>query len=337
MNEWLNGTRAIRDALQQYCPDLAQDGVYTYIAPSFAGTSNGLNAPRTFEDGLLTDNDVALISSHNYISGANSPGVTLQKTLMNHTSTVASIAPHINESQYLAQYNLQYTLGETNSLYNEGKPGLSNSFGAALWGFDFNLYCAAANITRVHMHQGTNYRYAAWQPITTNLTTIGTKPPFYGQVGAAAAIGDLSNADAPVTVEPLALPAPSDFDSAYAIYSAQQLVRLAAVNLREYNYSESSGGAPLPDPGPRGSQNYTFQLPTGIGLEGKNVGVQRLMANGSDAITGVSFDGVSFNYELDQGRPVKLDNVTTGEIAPVSDSGIVTVQVPDSSAIVLGL
>jgi hypothetical protein len=49
-------------------------------------------------------------------------------------------------------------MGETNSLYNQGKPGLSNSFGAALWGIDFNLYCASVGIRRVHMHMGTNYR-----------------------------------------------------------------------------------------------------------------------------------------------------------------------------------
>lgn len=52
-------------------------------------------------------------------------------------------------------------LGETNSLFNEGKPGLSNSFGAALWGIDFNLYCASAGIKRVHMHMGTDYRVSA--------------------------------------------------------------------------------------------------------------------------------------------------------------------------------
>lgn len=49
-------------------------------------------------------------------------------------------------------------MGETNSLYNQGKPGLSNSFGAALWGIDFNLYCASVGFKRVHMHMGTNYR-----------------------------------------------------------------------------------------------------------------------------------------------------------------------------------
>jgi hypothetical protein len=49
---------------------------------------------------------------------------------MNHTSTVSSIAKQINESSLLAKYNLPFILGETNSLYNEGAPGLSNAFGA---------------------------------------------------------------------------------------------------------------------------------------------------------------------------------------------------------------
>src|SRR5947209_7966690 len=49
---------------------------------------------------------------------------------MNHSSTVASIAKQVNESSLLAKLNLPFILGETNSLSNEGKPGLSNSFGA---------------------------------------------------------------------------------------------------------------------------------------------------------------------------------------------------------------
>jgi hypothetical protein len=57
---------------------------------------------------------------------------------MNHTSTVNSIAKQLNESRLLAEYEasqgIPFILGETNSLYNEGAPGLSNSFGAALWG-----------------------------------------------------------------------------------------------------------------------------------------------------------------------------------------------------------
>jgi len=84
---------------------------------------------------------------------------------MNHSSNIASISKQLNESRLLAalpydlEPDLPFIMGETNSLYNQGRPGLSNTFGAALWGVDFNLWCATNNISRVHMHQGTNYRY----------------------------------------------------------------------------------------------------------------------------------------------------------------------------------
>lgn len=49
---------------------------------------------------------------------------------MNHSSNVASIAPQVNESSLLAKYKLPFILGETNSLSDAGKSGLSNTFGA---------------------------------------------------------------------------------------------------------------------------------------------------------------------------------------------------------------
>jgi hypothetical protein len=99
--------------------------------------------------------------SNSYIDGAKVPGVTLQGTLMNHTRTKQSVNNHITE--YNSIFNTTKSpppliFGEANSLYNQGRPGLSNTFGAALWGVNFNLYSAAVGFKRVHMHQGTNYR-----------------------------------------------------------------------------------------------------------------------------------------------------------------------------------
>ena len=79
---------------------------------------------------------------------------------MNHGMTTQSVDSHLTE--YNAINNPPpLVFGETNSLYNQGAPGLSNSFGAALWGVDFNLYSASVGVKRVHMHQGTNYRVSA--------------------------------------------------------------------------------------------------------------------------------------------------------------------------------
>lgn len=68
--------------------------------------------------------------------GADVPGVTLARTLMNHTVVINSVAKHAGVMTQLGQNGLAkgvpYIPGELNSLYHQGKPGLSNSFGAAI-------------------------------------------------------------------------------------------------------------------------------------------------------------------------------------------------------------
>lgn len=321
VTEWLNLTSEIRYILatNPACTGLTRD----FIAPSFAGTSNYLDPVVTWRDGLDADKDIDLISSHNYIGGATQPGVTLQGTLMNHSSTVASISHQLNESSLLAYNGIPFILGETNSLYNEGAPGLSNAFGAALWGLDFNLYCAATGIRRVHMHQGSNYRYAAWQPVTTTNTTKGTKPPYYGSIAVAESLGDLTAGE--VSVAEIVLS--TIYESAYATYVGKNLERIVVVQMREFNYTNNTEAV-------RPSQEYSFQLPKEE-FAGKEVAVRRLMANGSDAISGITFDGFSYNCELDGGKPVLLGNVTRGEGVRVGKEGVVKVEVPWSSAVLL--
>lgn len=245
---------------------------------------------------------------------------------MNHTSTVLSVAKHLNETNLLAGVGLPYILGETNSLYNEGAPGLSNSFGAALWGVDFNLYCASTGIARVHMHQGTNYRYASWQPIQTVNESLGTKAPYYGNIMVASFLGDLTKNN--VSISDIELG--STYQNAYAAYVDDRLERIAVIQMQAWNYSTGTNA-------PRPSETFSFQLPSSHGPVAKGASVQRLMANGSDAITGITFDGISYNHELDEGRPVKLDNVTTNEVLQVAEDGSVTVSLPWSSAAILSL
>jgi hypothetical protein len=332
--EWLTWTRRIRQAMQDSCPELAANGSYQYYAPSFAGTGgNGLDPVLAWEARLDVDKDVTLISSHNYISGAMVPGVTLQGTLMNHSSTVQSIAKQLNSSRHLAalsddlQPDLPFILGEANSLYNQGRPGLSNTFGATLWGVDFNLWCAANEIRRVHMHQGTNYRYQSWQPVDTNITSKGTKAPYYGNIAVAAFLGDLSSKEKlPYVIN---IPLANEKEAAYASYVHGTLSKLIVINMDEYN---ATAGNDFINDYERPIEQYTFQLPHGY--QG-HYDVQRLSANGSDAITGVTFDGYSYNYELNNGMPLQQNNVTTGEKVDVKRGGHLHLEVPRSSAAIV--
>ncbi|KAI0849644.1 glycoside hydrolase family 79 protein [Daldinia vernicosa] len=331
--EWLNGTRAIRSVLETSCPDLLDNDTYGYLAPSFAGTTNHLNAPRTWADGIDADGDIKLFSSHNYVSGAETPGVTLQNTLMNHTITTLSVSAHTADNATI-QPGIPYILGETNSLYHQGRPGLSNSFGAALWAVDFAIHCAAVGIGRVHFHMGTDYRYASWQPIATNKTTVGTKPPYYGNIAAAAFLGSAGTLVAPAPLSSGNNNADADTDVAYAAYEPDggALARILVLNLRAYNYTLNGTGGEELNPVPRPLRRYRFITGLGAGLE--EALVRRLRANGSDAVTGVSWDGWSYDYELDRGKPVRLENVTVGEKIGVVD-GAVELQVADSEAAVV--
>ncbi|KAM3548768.1 hypothetical protein ARSEF4850_009227 [Beauveria asiatica] len=317
------------DAEDYHCPEL-EDKYLTFMAPSYDDRLSSLPAVEVWRLGLDESNDINTYSVHNYIDGAASPGVTLQHTLMNHTRTTSDVDEQVRQYKKVVaagKGTAPLIFGETNSLFNQGKPGLSNSFGAALWGLDFNLYSASDGYQRVHMHQGTNYRYQSWQPVDTQTAPKGTKAPYYGNVAAASALGNLLRGNVSVTSLPLA----SDAEAAYAIHEGGRLRRVLAINMHGYNTTKDGAGVdPLPAPKPRPSRPFSFA----VGHVGRPATVQRLIANGSDAIMGITYDGWSYNYQLDNGRPVRLRNVTTGETVKVS-GGVVTVQVPDSSAALL--
>jgi len=270
---------------------------------------------------------------YSYQAVATAPGITLKGTLMNHTATINSVNTIVNQSRILHSKptyssGLPFILGEGNSLSRQGGPGLSNTFGAALWGLDASLLMASNNISRFHMHQGTNYRYQSWQPVDTNRTSIGTKAPYYGNIAVAAFLGDLTEVSCRPQV--VNLPLGGESQAAYATFVKGKLTKIALVNLQDYN---ATAGNQYLSSGPRGSKSFALNIPSSC--KSKKVALQRLSANGSDAVTGVTFDGYSYNYELDNGKPVLLRNVTRGEVTRIGWNGVVNVDVPDSSAVLL--
>ena len=62
--EWLAGTRAIRGVIAENCPDMLSNETYGYLAPSFAGAANALDAPLTWADGLDADGTIRYFSAH---------------------------------------------------------------------------------------------------------------------------------------------------------------------------------------------------------------------------------------------------------------------------------
>lgn len=127
---------------------------------------------------------------------------------------------------------------------------------------------------------------------------------------------------------------------AYAAYinNGKTLVRIMVLNMLTFNSTANGAGLlPLADNElpTRTSTKSQFNLPDKYNnLTNKTITLRRLRANGSDAITGITWDGWSYDYESRGGKPVRMENVTVGETVEV-EGGVVSVDVEDSGAVLL--
>lgn len=62
--QWHNATKEIKKQISKQCPRLAARGEPKFMAPSFAGITNHLNATLSWEAGLNRDNDISYFSTH---------------------------------------------------------------------------------------------------------------------------------------------------------------------------------------------------------------------------------------------------------------------------------
>lgn len=216
-----------------------------------------------------------------------------------------------------------FMLTETNSLARQGLPLVSDTFGSALWNVAYTLRAASIGVQRVHMHQGVNYRYGSWQPIETNRSVKATKPAFYGNVASADFVGR-SRGKLRVMEIDLKNGGLAEEEAVYAAFVDDALERLAIVNLGQWNATQEEQ---------RPNVQYEFQT-SGHAKEAR---VKRLIADGTDSYSGVTYGGYSYNWELENGRPVRLDNVTDVEIVPIGTDGRLVIKVPQASAAIITL
>lgn len=108
-------------------------------------------------------------------------------------------------------------------------------------------------------------------------------------------------------------------ESAYAIYNGEKLSKLAVINMHEFNHTMSH----------RPSRNYEFQVPNAHCAK-----VERLTAPGSDSSSDVTFAGMSYDYEQQNGKPAVVG--TREEMVQI-ENGMLSIDVPDSSAALLTL
>lgn len=116
------------------------------------------------------------------------------------------------------------------------------------------------------------------------------------------------------------IPMKEDTEAAYGIYDGKKLSKIVAVNLQAFNETTSD----------RPSRQYQFQVPE----QHRRVKIERMIAPGSDSTENITFAGISYDYDLKHGKPVTVD--AKKEIVEVRD-GMVSIDIPDSSAVLLSL
>lgn len=73
---------------------------------------------------------------------------------LNHTAGKLLIARYLNSSAIAQAAGKPFLMFETNTASCGGFPGISNSFGSALWGLDYGLQMAYSNFSGALFHVG---------------------------------------------------------------------------------------------------------------------------------------------------------------------------------------
>lgn len=152
---------------------------------SFAGPDTAFNNEWLAPFARQFKEDVRFVSQHYYAEGPPSdPSMTLDRLLHPDPKLEREFA---GMRQMTADTGLPFRLAETNSCYAAGKQGVSDTFGAALWGADLMYRLAQAGGEGINFHGGG---YGWYTPIAgTRENGFLARPLYYGMLLFAQAGG----------------------------------------------------------------------------------------------------------------------------------------------------
>ncbi|KAG8947618.1 hypothetical protein FRC04_010552 [Tulasnella sp. 424] len=171
---------------------------------------------------------------------------------LTHKSAQTFVQNYITTAPSVINAGLPFVVLETNTASCGGFPGLSDSFGAALWGIDSAFALAAMNFSQVLLHVGG--QSTSYNPFTPPPTKMSkdhlwtTGAIYYSTLVVAEAFGK-SNAS-----QIIDLNLPSEFQPGYAIYENGVPTRVALINFvtdasgaSDFNGVISFNGGTVPD------------------------------------------------------------------------------------------
>ncbi|GLB44466.1 putative glycosyl hydrolase family 79 C-terminal beta domain [Lyophyllum shimeji] len=227
-------------------------------------------------------------------------------TYLDHNAGKAIVTKFLNSSAYAQSKGKKLLMFETNTASCGGFNGISDSFGAALWGLDYSLQMAYANFSGALMHVGgQNVFYNPFTSAPTNQSTYHqwTIGPIYYSALVMAEVLGASN-----TTQVLDLNANNGdlHTPAYGLYENGNPVRVALFNFvndptgaSDLNVSISAGGGGGQAQGP------------------SQVKVKYLLASSVSQKGNFTWAGQTFgdNFSSD-GRPTGTENITTVPCSP---------------------
>jgi hypothetical protein len=113
---------------------------------------------------------------------------------LQHNASTGLVSSYVNSSAFARQNGKPLMMFETNTASCAGFPGLSDSFGAALWGIDWSMTMVVNGFSTALYHVGgRNAYYNPFTPPPTNQTKYGFQwtvgPIYYTALAVAEALG----------------------------------------------------------------------------------------------------------------------------------------------------
>ena len=345
VNRWLNWTGEIDAAVNAEVASLPNASPLPsrrwWAASSVAGYDNPAIGPQDIERaGIDKKQQIAEYSIHSYQFNACSRSAFKSATLPNmlDMQTLSAFAGgrlSSGDKAMLRQTGSTWIMGEGNSVACEGKPGVSDSFGQALYLTALLLSYATLGAARTYMHSGASLLTGLESSKELNQGTADGSPSFstynYFYPTASSARGEkranpgylsqLLLAEAIGTsgkAQPVALdvPSPLSQSSLYinAIYDSAVsgggddtgAARLVIVNAKPYMTDDST----------RGSIKLNISALLPAGTQPSNFTAKRLTSPHTDTTDAdlTTWAGQSFKYGAANGT-LSIENIENGTVA----------------------
>jgi hypothetical protein len=162
--------------------------------------------------------NIKLLTHHYYAEGPPDNPTSTIENLLKPNPILPGLLGRLEAASRAS--GIPYRICETNSCFGGGKPGVSDTMAAALWGLDFLFTLAQSRAAGVNMETGVNH--LGFLSYYTPISPDGARPLYYGMLAfSLASRGDrvslnLDNAGFNIT--------------AYAVHSDRGEIWLTLVN-----------------------------------------------------------------------------------------------------------